>query len=111
MEWYLILLIVLSCVIAWLFLSILLYRLFFKRLYDIILSGLAIIIFSPIIVIMIIVGAIVMKGNPFFTQERPGKKEKVFKLIKFRSMTCEKDKNGNLLADDKRLTRYGKFIR
>ena len=58
-----------------------------------------------------------MKGNPFFVQERPGKidpktgKERIFKLIKFRTMTCEKDKNGNLLPDDKRLTPYGNFIR
>ena len=58
-----------------------------------------------------------MKGNPFFTQLRPGKidkktgSEKIFRLIKFRTMTCEKDKNGNLLPDDKRLTKYGKFLR
>ena len=52
-----------------------------------------------------------MKGNPFFTQERPGKDEKIFKLIKFRTMTCEKDENGNLLPDDDRLTRYGKILR
>lgn len=52
-----------------------------------------------------------MKGNPFFTQLRPGKDEKIFKLIKFRSMTCEKDKDGNLLPDEQRLTRYGKILR
>ena len=52
-----------------------------------------------------------MKGNPFFTQERPGKNEKIFKLIKFRTMTCEKDENGNLLPDEKRLVKYGKFLR
>lgn len=58
-----------------------------------------------------------MKGNPFFVQERPGKinpktgKERIFKLIKFRTMTCEKDKGGKLLPDDERLTRYGKFLR
>ena len=52
-----------------------------------------------------------MKGNPFFTQLRPGKDEKIFKLIKFRSMTCEKDAGGNLLPDEQRLTRYGKFLR
>ena len=52
-----------------------------------------------------------MKGNPFFTQERPGKDEKIFKLIKFRTMTNAKDKDGNLLSDADRLTRYGKFLR
>ncbi len=52
-----------------------------------------------------------MKGNPFFTQERPGKNEKIFKLIKFRTMTNAKDKDGNLLSDADRLTKYGKFLR
>ena len=52
-----------------------------------------------------------MKGNPFFAQSRPGKDERIFKLIKFRTMTCEKDKKGNFLPDDKRLTGYGKFLR
>ena len=52
-----------------------------------------------------------MKGNPFFTQKRPGKKEKIFKLIKFRTMTMEKDEDGNLLTDEKRLNTYGKFLR
>ena len=52
-----------------------------------------------------------MKGNPFFTQERPGKNEKIFKLIKFRTMSNEKDKEGKLLPDEKRLTKYGKFLR
>ena len=75
------------------------------------------VILSPVLLILSIIGAIVMKGNPFFVQERPGKidpktgKERIFKLIKFRTMTCEKDKNGNLLPDDKRLTPYGNFIR
>lgn len=52
-----------------------------------------------------------MKGNPFFTQERPGKDEKIFKLIKFRTMTCEKDENGELLPDELRLTKYGTLLR
>jgi lipopolysaccharide/colanic/teichoic acid biosynthesis glycosyltransferase len=52
-----------------------------------------------------------MKGNPFFTQDRPGKDEKIFKLIKFRTTTCEKDENGKLLPDEMRLTKYGKFLR
>ena len=87
------------------------YRQFFKRFYDVVLSGIAIIVLSPILLILIILGVIKMKGNPFFTQERPGKNEKLFKLIKFRSMTCEKDVNGELLPDEKRLTKYGKILR
>lgn len=82
-----------------------------KRAMDFFLSFCAIVVLSPILLILTVVGAIAMKGNPFFTQLRPGKNEKIFKLIKFRTMTCEKDKNGNLLPDDKRLTGYGKFIR
>lgn len=106
--------ITLICVLAlalWLVLSALLYRVFFKRFYDILLSAIAILLLSPVLLILIVLGAIKMKGNPFFTQLRPGKKEKVFRLIKFRTMTCEKDKEGNLLPDEKRLTRYGKILR
>ncbi len=91
--------------------SALLYKPFFKRFYDMLLSGLAIIVLSPVLIVLTIVGAIKMKGNPFFTQARPGKKEKIFKLIKFRTMTCEKDEKGNLLPDEKRLTKYGKTLR
>lgn len=87
------------------------YAKFFKRFFDFILSLMALIILSPIMLILIIVGAIKLKGNPFFTQLRPGKNEKIFKLIKFRTMTCEKDENGNLLPDEKRLTKYGKWLR
>lgn len=87
------------------------YRLFFKRFLDFILSLTALLVLSPVLLILTVVGAITMKGNPFFTQERPGKNEKIFKLIKFRTMTCEKDKDGNLLPDEKRLTKYGKLLR
>lgn len=83
----------------------------FKRLIDFILSLCAIIVLSPILLILTIIGVIKMKGNPFFTQERPGWHEKVFKLIKFRTMTNEKDKDGDLLPDDVRLNSYGKFLR
>ena len=83
----------------------------FKRLIDFILSLLGIIILSPILLILIILGAVKMKGNPFFTQDRPGLHEKIFKLIKFRTMTNEKDENGDLLPDEKRLNSYGKFLR
>ena len=87
------------------------YKQFFKRFYDVILSGVALIVLSPLLLVLTIVGAIKMKGNPFFTQERPGKNAKIFKIIKFRSMTCEKDETGELLPDEKRLTRYGRILR
>ena len=68
------------------------------------------------LLILTVVGAVEMKGNPFFTQRRPGKigkdgKERIFKLIKFRSMTNEKDSNGKLLPDSVRLKKYGRFLR
>ena len=87
------------------------YARYFKRLLDFVLSLCAIIVLSPLFIILIVIGVINMKGNPFFTQERPGWHEKVFKLIKFRTMTNEKDKDGNLLPDEVRLNRYGKFLR
>lgn len=87
------------------------YEKYIKRLIDIICSLAALIVLSPVLLVLTIVGAIKMKGNPFFMQKRPGKDEKIFKLIKFRSMTCERDKDGNLLPDEVRLTRYGKFLR
>ena len=93
------------------------YARFFKRFLDFLLSLTALSVLSPFLIIFIIIGAIVMRGNPFFTQLRPGKidkktgKERIFKLIKFRTMTNAKDKNGNLLPDEKRLTAYGKFLR
>ncbi len=87
------------------------YSKFFKRLIDIVLSFCALAILWPVLLILAIVGAVKMKGNPFFTQPRPGKDEKIIKLIKFRTMTCETDADGNLLPDEKRLTRYGKILR
>lgn len=82
-----------------------------KRVLDFILSLLAIICLSPLLLLLMILGYFKMKGNPFFTQERPGWHEKIFKLVKFRTMTNEKDKDGNLLPDDMRLNDYGKFLR
>ena len=111
MEWWQILLIILGGLLVLFVLSIVLYKQFFKRFWDIVLSGLAIIVLSPLLIILTIIGLFAMKGNPFFTQERPGKNEKIFKLIKFRSMTNEKDKNGELLPDEKRLKKYGKLLR
>lgn len=87
------------------------YAKFFKRFFDFILSLFALIVLSPVLLILTILGAIFMKGNPFFTQKRPGKNEKIFKLIKFRTMDNRKDENGNLLPDDVRLNRYGKILR
>lgn len=87
------------------------YQKYVKRILDCSLSLLALIVLSPVLLILTVLGAIIMKGNPFFTQLRPGKDEKIFKLIKFRTMTNAKDKNGNLLPDEKRLVPYGKFLR
>lgn len=87
------------------------YNKYIKRLLDIILSILAIILLSPIIFLLIILGAVFMKGNPFFTQQRPGKDAHIFKLIKFRSMDSSKDKDGRLLPDNIRLNKYGRVLR
>ena len=90
---------------------------FFKRFFDFVLSLIALSVLSPILLVLTAIGAIAMRGNPFFTQLRPGKidretgKEKIFKLVKFRTMTNAKDKNGNLLPDEVRLNAYGKFLR
>ena len=83
----------------------------FKRVLDFILSLCAIIVLSPILFVLMLLGFVFMKGNPFFTQERPGKNEKIFKLIKFRTMDNRKDKKGNLLPDEVRLNKYGRFLR
>ena len=87
------------------------YAKYFKRVMDFTLSLGALIVLSPVMLVLIVLGAVKMKGNPFFTQLRPGKDEKIFRLIKFRSMTCETDAHGNPLPDDVRLTRYGKILR
>ena len=93
------------------------YAKFFKRVLDFSLSLLALIVLSPILLILMIVGAIAMGGNPFFTQLRPGKinkrtgKEKIFRLIKFRTMSNKKDAEGNLLPDAVRLNKYGRILR
>ena len=93
------------------------YRLFFKRFFDFLISLIALFVLSPILLILTVTGAIAMKGNPFFTQLRPGRidkktgNERIFKLIKFRTMSSAKDKEGNLLPDEIRLNGYGKFLR
>jgi undecaprenyl phosphate N,N'-diacetylbacillosamine 1-phosphate transferase len=87
------------------------YAKYIKRPLDFILALIAFIVLLPLLIVLTILGAIMMRGNPFFVQPRPGKNERIFKLIKFRTMTNKKDKSGNLLPDEKRLTRYGKFLR
>ncbi|EGP5052878.1 sugar transferase [Enterococcus faecium] len=87
------------------------YAKYFKRIIDFSLSLLALIILLPFLVVLVVLGAIYMQGNPFFTQERPGKNEKIFKLIKFRTMDNRKDTEGKLLDDEIRLNKYGRFLR
>lgn len=92
------------------------YAKFLKRFLDFLLSLLALSVLSPILLLLCIIGAIAMGGNPFFVQPRPGKKdkngkEKIFKLIKFRTMSNKTDENGKLLPDEARLNGYGKFLR
>lgn len=93
------------------------YEKYIKRILDFTISLVAIIVLSPLLLILIIIGVFAMKGNPFFVQLRPGKinsktgRECIFKLIKLRTMTCEKDEFGELLPDEKRLTKYGKWLR
>ena len=87
------------------------YPKFFKRFFDFTLSLMALIVLSPVLLLLTIIGSVTMQGNPFFTQLRPGKNEKIFRLVKFRTMSNAKDKDGNLLPDDVRLNGYGKFLR
>lgn len=87
------------------------YKKYFKRLLDFILSLIAIIILSPVYLIVAILVRIKLGSPVIFCQERPGKNEKIFKMYKFRSMTSEVDENGNLLPDEVRLTSFGKKLR
>lgn len=87
------------------------YAKYMKRILDFIISLCAVIVLSPLLLVLIILGTIFMRGNPFFVQKRPGKDEKIFKLIKFRTMDNRKDKDGKLLPDEVRLNGYGKFLR
>ena len=117
MEWYWIAAIVVGSVALLFVLSTVFYRQFFKRFYDIVLSGMALIVLSPLLLVLTVVGAIAMGGNPFFVQPRPGKidkktgKEKIIKLLKFRTMSNKTDENGNLLPDAERLNKYGRALR
>ena len=93
------------------------YAKFFKRFIDLILSLTALFVLSPVLLILTVIGAVAMKGNPFFIQKRPGMidkktgKERIISLLKFRTMTNERDSEGSLLPDEKRLVPYGKFLR
>lgn len=87
------------------------YRLFFKRLIDILLSLLALIVLSPVLVVVALLVRIKLGGPVLFSQNRPGKDEKIFKMYKFRTMTDERDSNGELLPDNIRLTKFGKLLR
>ena len=88
------------------------YRHFFKRFFDIIISFTALICVSPLLIIVTIWLHLANKGaGAFFLQERPGKNAKIFKIIKYKTMTDERDANGNLLPDAERLTKVGRFVR
>lgn len=82
-----------------------------KRVFDFVLSLISLVLLSWLFALLIILGTIFMRGNPFFTQERPGKNERIFKLIKFRTMDNRKDENGDLLPDAVRLNKYGRLLR
>ncbi|EGP5141661.1 sugar transferase [Enterococcus faecium] len=87
------------------------YQLFGKRILDILLSGIALIVLSPIILIVGILVRIKLGSPIIFKQERPGKSEKIFSMYKFRTMTDERDRNGEYLPDEIRLTKFGKMLR
>ena len=97
-TWYGILIMCLCGLVVLLFFSALFYKQFFKRFYDIVLSGIALVVLSPLLIILIFVGAIVMNGNPFFTMKEH---QRYFPV----------SKDGKLLPDEKRLVKYGKFLR
>ena len=87
------------------------YITFFKRIFDFVIALLVLLLASPVFLLTYIVLSFLNNGKPFFTQQRPGKNEKLFKIIKFKSMNDKKDAKGNLLPDAERLTSFGKFVR
>lgn len=88
------------------------YKHFFKRFFDFWISLIALVCISPILLVVTIWLHFANKGaGAFFTQERPGRGERIFKVIKFKTMTDERDAEGNLLPDEERLTRVGRFVR
>lgn len=92
------------------------YASFFKRFLDFLLSLTALLLLSPFLLFLTLIGALAMRGNPFFVQKRPGKRrkdgrERIISLIKFRTMSNARDEQGHLLPDEKRLNAYGRFLR
>ena len=92
------------------------YEKYIKRGFDFLLALFALVLLAPLLLILIIINTFMMRGNPFFTQIRPGRMDKngeetLFKMIKFRTMTSQKDENGNYLPDAVRLTKWGNFLR
>ncbi|SKB36623.1 Sugar transferase involved in LPS biosynthesis (colanic, teichoic acid) [Salegentibacter holothuriorum] len=87
------------------------YRHFLKNILDFFIAFTALLVLSPLLIPITILLALANNGKPFFFQKRPGKNGHIFNIIKFKTMTDEKDENGNLLPDEKRLTAVGKFVR
>ena len=87
------------------------YRRFIKRILDFTISLISLIIFSPIFIVVVVLVRVKLGSPVFFCQKRPGKDEKIFKIIKFKTMTDERGTDGNLLPDKERLTKVGKFVR
>ena len=87
------------------------YRHFFKRVIDLLVSTMAFIVLLPVFLVLTILLFFANQGKPFFFQLRPGKNERIFRVIKFKTMNDRKDKQGNLLPDEQRLTAFGKFVR
>ena len=87
------------------------YARFWKRLLDFLLALTALLILSPLLLLLTVAGAVAMRGNPFFAQPRPGRGERIFRLIKFRTMSDRRDASGALLPDGERLNGYGRFLR
>lgn len=87
------------------------YRKFFKRFFDVVLSACALIVLSPVLLVVAVLVRVKLGSPVIFCQERPGKDEKIFKMYKFRSMTDARDENGELLPDAERLTKFGRVLR
>lgn len=87
------------------------YARFWKRLLDFLLALTALLVLSPLLLLLTLAGAVAMQGNPFFAQPRPGRGERIFRLIKFRTMSDRRDASGALLPDGERLNGYGRFLR
>ena len=87
------------------------YQNFFKPLLDFLVAFAGVLFLLPVFVVVTLVLTVVNKGNPFFLQTRPGKRGRLFKIVKFKTMTGERDETGNLLPDEQRLTPVGKLVR